>query len=241
MDRDDQSGPNYKKFHIVRLEKYVDEDGEIRKAICYQKDGNELNIWFKYEDIMNAFTNWVTPTPSYYFNGKRWNPGMRYEYAHLEDNTKNNPNPNSKKNNSKKKDSRYTKKDRSNNDDEEEGKQDRRQEHKHHKDEDYWARSNEEALDEMYGYPQNIRAGAGRGSIPHDSSRDHDHHNSENRSRHQNRRDDSPRRHSNDYRDYSRDRYRNRRHSDRSNSRERRRNYEMDSDRKASYGNKGRY
>ena len=85
VDRDDKSGPNYKKYHIVRIEKYVDEDGIIRKAICYQKDANELYIWFKYEEIMDTFTNWVTPTPSYYFNGRRWGPDMRKEYAHRRD------------------------------------------------------------------------------------------------------------------------------------------------------------
>ena len=33
---------------------------------------------------MTAFPHWVTPTPSYYFNGRRWNNDLRKDYAHLE-------------------------------------------------------------------------------------------------------------------------------------------------------------
>ena len=71
VDRNDNSGPLYKKYHIVRVEKYIDEEGNIRKAICYQKDASAFFIWFNYEDIMDTFTNWITPTRPYYFNGKR--------------------------------------------------------------------------------------------------------------------------------------------------------------------------
>ena len=149
---------------------------------------------------------------------------MRKEYAHLEESTRSNQN-NNKKSGNKKKDPRYTKKGKNSNNDE---------------DGEDWASKNDEALDEMYGYPQNIRAGAGRGSIPHERQRESGYYSSDNRPRH--RRDESPRRPSRDHsRDHSRDRYRHRRHSDRSNSRERRRNYEEDRERKASYGNKGRY
>ena len=63
-DRHDRSGPQYKNFYIVRIESYITKDGEIRKAICYQRDASFLNIWFDYEDIMLAFPHWVTPTPS---------------------------------------------------------------------------------------------------------------------------------------------------------------------------------
>ena len=63
IDKDDNTGPFYKNYHIVRIEKYIDTDGIIKKAICYQKNANEFNIWFNYEDIINVFTNWVTPSP----------------------------------------------------------------------------------------------------------------------------------------------------------------------------------
>ena len=219
----------------------MDDDGEIRKAICYQKDANELHIWFKFEDMISAFKKWEIPTPSYYFNGKRWSPNMKNEYAHLEKDNKNIPNPQTKKYNNKKTDSRYSNNNRSNNHEKEEDRKDDRQEHRYYKDEDYWVRSNREALDEMYGNHNNYRVGAGRGSVPQDDSRGYDHHSTGARSRPQSRRSDSPRRYDDDYRDYSRERYRDRRHSERSNSRERRKNSDMDRDRKASYGNKGRY
>ena len=64
-DRLDKTGPLYKNFYIVRIECYIDVDGEIKKAICYQKDASLLQIWFDFADIMQAFPHWVTPTPSY--------------------------------------------------------------------------------------------------------------------------------------------------------------------------------
>merc|ERR1711874_530823 len=174
---------------------YVDEDGTIKKAICYQKDANALYILFNYEDIMDTFTNWITPTPSYYFNGKRWSSEMRKEYAHLE------------KSGTNKKDPGYTKKYNNNTND---------------KEGENWTRKNEEALDDIHGYSQNTRSGAGRGSIPQERQREAVYHSSDNRPRY--RREDSPRRISRDHsRDQSRDRYRYRRYSDRSSSREKKR------------------
>ena len=84
VDRDDKSGPLYKRYHIVRVEKYIDEEGDIKKAVCYQRDASALFVWFKYEDMTKAFPHWVTPTPSYYFNGRRWLNDLKKDYAHLE-------------------------------------------------------------------------------------------------------------------------------------------------------------
>ena len=89
-DRLDKTGPLYKNFYIVRIEYYINEDGEIKKAICYQKDASLLQIWFDFDDIMQAFPHWVTPTPSYYFNSRRFNTDIKKEYAHLEKSTSSN-------------------------------------------------------------------------------------------------------------------------------------------------------
>merc|ERR1711874_229267 len=82
--RDDQSGPDYKEFNITRLEKYVDKDGKLQKAICYKRDDRDLNIWFRYEDMVDSFDNWTIPDPPYYYNTNRWMSKMRTEYEKKE-------------------------------------------------------------------------------------------------------------------------------------------------------------
>ena len=242
MERGDHSGPNYEKYNIARLERYVDEDGVVQKAICYQKDGNELNIWFKFDEVMDVYEKWEIPTLPFYYNTKKWVPRMRNEYIpEMTDDNKKAPKYDNGKYSYRKNDSRNPSKSRRNNPDkDDEDRQDRRQEQRYYKDEDYWVRSNKEILDEKYDDPQHRRVGTGRGSVPHDDPREHDYHNTGARPRPQRRRRDSPRRYSDEYRDYSRDRNRDRRYSDRSSSRERG-NSEKDRDRKSSYGNKGRY
>ena len=38
VERDDKSGPLYKNYHIVRVEKYIDEEGDIKKS-CLLSEG----------------------------------------------------------------------------------------------------------------------------------------------------------------------------------------------------------
>ena len=73
MDR----GPNYTDFDIVRIEKYIDEEGDIRRAVCYGKENKELYVWFEFEEMMVTFPYWVIPNPTIYFNGKKFNPDVK--------------------------------------------------------------------------------------------------------------------------------------------------------------------
>ena len=49
LDRMDK-GPNYTKYDIVRIERYVDEEGNIRKAVCYATKEEDFKTWFKFDN-----------------------------------------------------------------------------------------------------------------------------------------------------------------------------------------------
>merc|ERR1711874_406088 len=78
--REDTSGPDYTEFNIARLEKYIDIEGEIKKAVCYKKDNKDMNIWFDYEELKRALVNWPLPDTPYYYNTRRWNNRIRNEF-----------------------------------------------------------------------------------------------------------------------------------------------------------------
>ena len=262
INRNDNSGPGYKDYNIARLEKYVDTEGVMRKAICYKKDDKDMNIWFKFEELNNAYENWILPDPPYYYNTQRWNSKMRVEYnTEKEEETQQIPKINKKNMTWKKKENKKqntssgptSQQERHSLDYEEDRRQDRRQEyrredqHSYYKDQDYWERSNRKELSNMYDDPDNRRLGSGRGSVsyddPREDPRDPGYHSSGSRPRPQReqRRDTSRDRYRDEYRDSSRDRNRNRRYSDRSNSRERGRNYGAERARRSGYGNSGRF
>ena len=68
-EKDEEKPEDAKK---VRVEKYVDEKGIIRKALCYAEDENELKIWYHFEDIKEAFPGWNPPETSLYYNSRRF-------------------------------------------------------------------------------------------------------------------------------------------------------------------------
>ena len=70
MDRGDHSGPDYKDFNIARLERYVDEDGVVQSAICYKKEGSDMNIWFRYEEVKSAYENGKSLSPHFIITPK---------------------------------------------------------------------------------------------------------------------------------------------------------------------------
>ena len=85
-------GPEYKDSRIARIEKYIDLEGKIRRAVSYGEEEAKLNVWFNIEDIKTAFPNWLIPTPSPFYNGRRFNPSLR-RHAKGVGNPGPNPNP----------------------------------------------------------------------------------------------------------------------------------------------------
>merc|ERR1711874_28895 len=57
---------------IVRVERYIDEEGVIRKAVCYGRINLQLKVWYRYGDIQQYYPNWKICKPSLFYNGKRW-------------------------------------------------------------------------------------------------------------------------------------------------------------------------
>ena len=79
--RGDTSGPDYIEYNIARLEKYIDIEGEVKKAVCYKKDNKDMNIWFDYEELKRALGNWTLPDTPYYYNTRRWKNKIRKKHS----------------------------------------------------------------------------------------------------------------------------------------------------------------
>ena len=71
------SGPDYKDYFIARREKYIDQEGEPKYAICYKRSDKELNIWFEEEEMKEALDNWVIPELPYYYNMRKYDGKLR--------------------------------------------------------------------------------------------------------------------------------------------------------------------
>ena len=152
------TGPDYKDYFIARREKYIDPKGEPKYAICYKRTDKDLNIWFEEDEMKEAFDNWVIPELPYYYNTRKFDGKLRKEYLEKE-----------KDNDEKKQIPKIDKKiphpARQSNGEQE----DRRRKDK--QDDDYWDRSNEQGLKEIWGNPELERWSPtyGRGSTLHEA------------------------------------------------------------------------
>ena len=77
--------PDYRNCRMGRLERYIDTDGKIRRAVSYGAEGLKLKVWFHMKDMKAAFPDWHIPHPCPYYNGKKFNKGQRRQIG---------PNPN---------------------------------------------------------------------------------------------------------------------------------------------------
>ena len=57
---------------VVRVERFIDLSGTIRKAFCYGEDESNLGVWYNFEEIKRAFPTWNPPDNSIYYNNKRF-------------------------------------------------------------------------------------------------------------------------------------------------------------------------
>merc|ERR1711874_633189 len=82
-------------YEIVRVERYVDEQGVIRKAVSYGRTDLQLEVWYRYGDIQQYYPNWKIHRPSLFYNGKKWRDETPFflnkvkKKMHVENNKKN--------------------------------------------------------------------------------------------------------------------------------------------------------
>ena len=82
-EQGDQTGPNYTRYYIGRIETYIDKAGVIKKAVAYGKDAGTMKIWFHYDEILQALGTWVIPEVPYWYNNKKWNSKLRKEHEKI--------------------------------------------------------------------------------------------------------------------------------------------------------------
>ena len=73
-NRDQRMKKGDNDYDIVRVESYIDEEGQIRKAVCYTTQDTDMKVWFKFEEMMLTHPHWEIPKPSIFFNGRKWKP-----------------------------------------------------------------------------------------------------------------------------------------------------------------------
>ena len=72
VDREDK-GPDFKNYRLGRVERYIDLDGKIKRALSYGEEDIKLRVWFKLEEMFQAYPLWKIPQPCRYYNGRRFN------------------------------------------------------------------------------------------------------------------------------------------------------------------------
>ena len=65
---------------VARIERYIDYDGRIKRAICYGGKMGDLKIWFDFEEVKKVFPNWDTNKESVYYNNKTFTGTLKREY-----------------------------------------------------------------------------------------------------------------------------------------------------------------
>ena len=77
-DRTEKLKAGDDNYEIVRVESYIDEEGEIRKGVCYSKSASDLEVWFREEDFKESHPFWEIPKIPDFFNGKVWKSDVPY-------------------------------------------------------------------------------------------------------------------------------------------------------------------
>ena len=72
-----EKGPNYKETLVARVEKYIDLDGNIMRALSYGDEDTKLSVWFDLGEMLKAFPHWQLPNPSIYFNAKKFSSSAK--------------------------------------------------------------------------------------------------------------------------------------------------------------------
>ena len=65
-------------YLVVRVEPYIDEEGEIKEAVCHTKSADDMEVWFRREDFRVSHPNWEIPKIPVFFNQKVWKSDVPY-------------------------------------------------------------------------------------------------------------------------------------------------------------------
>ena len=70
-------GPDFTDYRIGRIERYIDTDGNIKRALSYGDEETKLIIWYRMDEMFQTFPQWQIPQPSRYYNGRKFNMEAR--------------------------------------------------------------------------------------------------------------------------------------------------------------------
>ena len=70
-------GPIFKETLVARVERSIDIDGNIKKALSYGDDETKLKVWFDLGEMLEAFPHWKIPSPSIFFNTRKFNTSIK--------------------------------------------------------------------------------------------------------------------------------------------------------------------
>ena len=70
-------GPNFKSTLVARIERSINTDGVIERSLSYGDDETKLKVWYDLTEMLAAFPHWEVPSPSLYFNTKKFNPNRK--------------------------------------------------------------------------------------------------------------------------------------------------------------------
>ena len=70
-------GPVFKSTLVARIERSINMDGVIERSLSYGDDETKLKVWYDITEILAAFPHWSVPSPSLYYNSKKFNPNRK--------------------------------------------------------------------------------------------------------------------------------------------------------------------
>ena len=74
-----QEDLNLETGRVARLEKYIDEKGNINRAISYGEEESKLRVWYRLEDLQKILPKWKIPLQPIFYNGKKCSKEMKRE------------------------------------------------------------------------------------------------------------------------------------------------------------------
>ena len=75
-----QEFPTKNSYRAARVEPYIDIDGQIKQALCYGDEAEQLNTWFNLDEVLKVYSKWKMTTPSNFFNNRKFTRTARRDW-----------------------------------------------------------------------------------------------------------------------------------------------------------------